>query len=247
MVTAGNTGAAMIVAKMVIATIEGVDRPALSIVLPNKIGSTLVLDVGANVDAKAEYLREFAVMGHAYARQILRAVRPRIGLLSIGEEEGKGTDLTRQVFKMMETASLNFIGNVEGGDVFAGTADVVICDGFVGNVMLKSCEGLVDLIGDFMREEMARTWMSRLGYLLARPAFAGIRRRTDYSEYGAAPLLGVNGGCFIGHGRSDAKAMKNSILNAERFCEAELHVTMREEIAELHRLEKELLSSEEVV
>ncbi len=248
MVSAGNTGAAMIVAKMVIGTIDGVDRPALSMLLPNPKGSTLVLDVGANIDTKAEYLRQFAVMGHAYAQQILGMKEPRIGLLSIGEEAGKGTDLTREVFQMMESSvSLNFVGNVEGDDVFAGTVDVIICDGFVGNVMLKSCESIVESIGLYLREEVERSWVFKLGYLLGRPAIERMRRRLDYSEYGAAPLLGIQGGCLIGHGRSNANAIKNALVNAAKFCEAGLHRKLRDDIAELHRIEAAVMHSEEAV
>ena len=241
MVSAGNTGAAMIVAKMVIGTIEGVDRPALSMLVPNPKGSTLVLDVGANVDSKAEYLRQFAVLGHSYAQEILGTSSPRVGLLSIGEEEGKGTDLTREVFKIMESGSLNFVGNVEGRDVFAGTVDVIICDGFVGNVLLKSCESLVELMAHLVNEEIQKSWISRLGYFLARPAFARLRRCVDSTEYGAAQLLGIKGACFIGHGNSNAKAIKNSVLKATEFCQADLHLKMREKIAELHRFEVQLL------
>ena len=244
MFSAGNTGAAMISAKVAIGMIEGVDRPALSAVMPTLRGSTLVLDVGANVDSKAEYLRQFAVMGHSYAKQILDRPSPRIGLLSIGEEEGKGTELTREVFKLMESASLNFAGNVEGRDIFAGTVDVIICDGFVGNVMLKSAESLAELILHFAREELGNSWRGKLGYLLARPAFKRLQRRMDYSEYGAATLLGVQGSCFIGHGSSNAKAVKISIVKAAEFSAAELHAKMRDQIAELHRLESEIFEKE---
>ena len=248
MVTAGNTGAAMIAAKMVMGMIEGVDRPALSMVLPSPKGRpTLVLDVGATVDSKARYLRQFAVMGHSYAEQILGRENPSIGLLSIGEEAGKGSDLTREVFKIMEAASLNFAGNVEGSDAFAGTVDVIICDGFVGNVMLKACESIGELMAHYMRVEISKSWLSRAGYLLARPAFERVRCKMDYSEYGGATLLGVNGGCFIGHGRSNAHAVKNAVIEAAEFCRTGLHQKMRERIAELHRFEDAVLHSEEVV
>ena len=246
MVSAGNTGAAMIAAKMVMGMIDGVDRPALAMVVPSPKGPTLVLDVGANVDSKARYLRQFAVMGHSYAELILGRERPRIGLLSIGEEEGKGSGLTRQAFNIMESGSLNFVGNVEGGDVFAGTVDVIICDGFVGNVMLKACESIAELMAHYMREEFSKSWLSKAGYLLARPAFERLRCRVDYSEHGGATLLGVNGGCFIGHGRSNAHAVKNAVLEAAEFCRTGLHQKMRERIAELHRIEDALLQSKEV-
>jgi phosphate acyltransferase len=240
MFSAGNTGAAMIAAKMVIGTIEGVDRPALAAVMPSRSGFTLVLDVGANVDTKVEHLRQFAVMGHFYAQEILHTPAPRIGLLSIGEEQGKGTDFTRQVFKIMESLRLNFIGNVEGRDVFRGSVDVIVCDGFVGNVMLKSSEALGEMIAHMLEDEMRRSWRTKLGYLFAKPAFRSLIDRLDYSEYGAAPLLGVKGGCFIGHGVSNAKAVKNAVLKAREFCEAELHKKMREKIAEMRVFEEKL-------
>jgi glycerol-3-phosphate acyltransferase PlsX len=243
MMTAGNTGAAMIVAKMVIGAIKGVDRPALAVVLPNPRGSTVILDVGANVESKASQLRQFAVMGYFYAQEILGKSSPRVGLMSVGEEETKGTDLTRQVFQEMQATGFNFIGNVEGSDVFNGSVDVVVCDGFVGNVILKSAEGLAAAVAAMMREEIGRSWRSRLGYLLAKPAFARFRRRVDYREYGAAPLLGVEGGCFIGHGRSNPKAVRNSILRAVEFCEADLHIRLRDKVADLHDREDRLSRS----
>lgn len=241
MVTAGNTGAAMIVAKMVVGTVPGVDRPALAAVLPSATGRTVLLDVGANVDSKPEQLREFAVMGHFYAQEVLGHDLPRVGLLSIGEEEGKGDDLTRTVFQVMKTTGLNFVGNVEGRDVFAGTVDVVVCDGFVGNAILKSAESLADLVRLLLRQELGRSPRTRLGYLLARPAFAALSERLDYSEYGAAPLLGVDGGCFIGHGRSNARAIQSAIRRAQEFVRADVAAKIRDKVAELHREEQRLL------
>ena len=245
MVTAGNTGAAMIAAKMVIGTIAGVDRPALAAAVPNEGGWTVLLDVGANVDTKPSMLRQFAVMGHFYAREVMAIRSPRIGLLSIGEEEGKGTDLTREVFRVLKTTGLNFVGNVEGRDVFNGTVDVVVCDGFVGNAVLKSAEALAQLLGRMLREELKRSVRRRLGYLFAKPAFDALRRRTDYREYGAAPLLGIEGGCFIGHGRSNAKAVQSSIRRAVEFCTAQVHVKIRDKVAELHSQEERLLGHRE--
>ncbi len=241
MVSAGNTGAAMIVAKMVIGTVPGVDRPALAAVFPNLRGRTVVLDVGANVDTKPEQLREFAVMGHFYAQEVLGTLAPRVGLLSIGEEEGKGSDATREVFQVMKKTGLNFIGNVEGRDVFAGTCDVIVCDGFVGNAILKSAESLGDFVRAVLRQELERSLRARLGYLFARPAFKALARRMDYSEYGAAPLLGVHGGCFIAHGRSSAKAIRSAIRRALEFARADLAAKIRDKVAELHRQEAQLL------
>lgn len=240
MVTAGNTGAAMIAAKMVIGTVPGVDRPALAAVLPNPRGLTVVLDVGANIDSKPEHLREFAVMGHFYAQEVVGTPAPRIGLMSIGEEEGKGTELTREVFKALKTTGLNFVGNVEGRDVFNGAVDVVVCDGFVGNVLLKSAESLAELMSNMLREELSRSVRSKLGYLLAKPAFDRFRQRVDYSEYGAAPLLGIGGGCFIGHGRSNPRAIQSAIRRAVEFTNAQLDRKIGEKLAELHSHEHEL-------
>lgn len=243
MVTAGNTGAAVSVAKFVVGTIAGVDRPALAAVVPNATGRTVVLDVGANVDTKPALLRQFAVMGHFYAQEVVGVRSPRIGLMSIGEEEGKGTDATRQGFKVLKTAGLHFVGNVEGQDLFNGAADVIVCDGFVGNVVLKSAESLAVLLGRMLREELSQSARTRIGFLMAKPAFDNLRRRTDYREYGAAPLLGVEGGCFIGHGRSNPAAIHNSIRRAVEFCSAELHHKIRDKVAELHSQEERLLGA----
>lgn len=245
MVTAGHTGAALIAAKTVIGAIPGVDRPALAAVFPNRRGQTVVLDVGANVGARTSHLRQFAVMGHFYAQEILRTPAPRIGLMSVGEEAGKGTELTRQVFKVLEQTGLNFVGNVEGSDVFRGTVDVIVCDGFVGNVVLKTAESLVGYLLSVLRHEMGGTLRARFGYMLARDAFSDIARRTDWSEYGAAPLLGLRGGCFIGHGRSNAKAITNAVRRAVEFCAADLHNKIGSKVVELHAQEKEWLAEDE--
>lgn len=241
MVTAGNTGAALIVAKMVIGAIEGVDRPALAAVLPNARGRTVLLDVGANIDSKPAHLRQFAVMGLFYAQEILGTESPRVGLMSIGEEESKGTDLTRTVFQeMKETSGFDFVGNVEGRDVFNGSVDVVVCDGFVGNAILKSAESMAMMVATMIRQEIGSSWRNRLGYALARPALESFARRVDYREYGGAPLLGIEGGCFIGHGRSNPKAIRNSIRRAVEFCAADLHYKIGEKVADLHRQEERL-------
>jgi glycerol-3-phosphate acyltransferase PlsX len=247
LVTAGNTGAAMIAAKMVIGTVAGVDRPALAAVLPNLTGRTVLLDVGANVDTKPLHLREFAVMGHFYAQEVIGTPAPRIGLMSIGEEEGKGNDITREVFKVLKGTGLNFIGNVEGRDVFNGSVDVIVCDGFVGNVILKSAESLAELFGRMLREEMTRSARTKAGYILSKPAFDRFRARTDYTEYGAAPLLGVNGGCFIGHGRSNARAVQSAIRRAVEFSTARLDRKIHDKIAELHSQEERLLGGPQEV
>lgn len=233
MVTAGNTGAAMIAAKTVIGMIPGVDRPALAGVFPNRSGQTVVLDVGANVNAKALHLCQFAIMGHFYAQEIIGSKKPRIGLLSVGEEEGKGTDLTREVFSVLQRSGLNFLGNVEGRDIFQGTVDVIVCDGFVGNAVLKASESLASFLSAQLKRHMRSSLKTLIGYLLAKPAFEEFRRQTDWSEYGGAPLLGVRGGCLIGHGRSNAKAIHNAILRAAEFCAADLHGRIQAKLAEL--------------
>ncbi len=242
MVTAGHTGAAMIAAKVVIGTSAGVDRPALAAVVPSAHGRTVLLDVGANVDSKPNHLREFAVMGHFYAQEVIGTASPRIGLLSIGEEENKGSELTREVFKVLKRTGLHFVGNVEGGDVFQGTVDVVVCDGFVGNVLLKSAEALAELLGRMLGEEIGKSRRTQLGYAILKPAIDRFRARTDYTEYGAAPLLGVEGGCFIGHGRSTPRAIRNAIRRAVEFAEAQVHEKIRDKLAELHRQEASLLA-----
>lgn len=231
LVSAGNTGAAMIAAKMVMGTVEGVDRPALAAALPNPQGHTVLLDVGANIDSKPEHLLQFAVMGSLFAQDVVKTESPRVGLLSIGEEDSKGTDLTREVFQALETSGLNFVGNVEGGDIFKGTADVVVCDGFVGNVVLKSAESLADMVMALLKEELARGLRARIGGLLARPAFVDFRRRTAYDEYGGAPLLGVKGGCFIAHGRANPKAMMSAILRATEYSQADVSTKISQRLA----------------
>lgn len=237
MVSAGHTGAAMASAHLVIGTIDGVSRPALAAILPNAKGHTVVLDVGANVDAKPDHLREFAVMGHFYAQVILGIEAPRVGLLSIGEEEGKGNQVTKLTFDVMKGAGLNFIGNAEGRDIFNGNADVIVCDGFTGNVVLKASESLAEMMSRLIKEEITRTPVRKIGALLARGAFDDVRKRTDYSEYGGAPLLGVKGGCIISHGRSNAKAIKNAIRVARDFAMNRIDEKIGTKIRDLHRRE----------
>ena len=211
-VTAGNTGAAMATAKMVLGALPGVDRPALAIPMPSSTGNPCVLlDVGANVDCKPHNLEQFALMGEIYARTVLKIDNPRVGLLSIGEEETKGNDLTREAFPLLKALPLNFVGNVEGRDIFSGLADVIVCDGFVGNVALKTSEGVGRFVRDVLRESLTRTVTAKVGALLSRQAFNEFRRRLDYREYGGAPLLGVRGICIIGHGSSNDRAIYNGI------------------------------------
>jgi len=231
-VSAGNTGAVMATALLVLGPLPGVERPAIAVVVPTLTHKAVLLDVGANVDCKARHLVQFAIMGNVYARDILGQPKPRVGLLSIGEEEGKGNELTREAFKELEEeACLNFIGNVEGRDVFSGTADVIVCDGFIGNVALKISEGLADTLFHLLREELKRDLRGRAGSLLLVPAFRRFKRRIDSSEFGGAPLLGVNGVCMIGHGRSTAKAIRNAIRAAGECVTNEVPAHIREGVA----------------
>jgi len=220
-VTAGNTGAAMATAKMVLGSLKGVDRPALATVLPTTAGMPCVLlDVGANVDCDANNLVQFAVMGHMYAKDVLHIPNPRLGLLSIGEEESKGNTLTRDTFPLLRDLGLNFIGNVEGRDLYNGHADVIVCDGFVGNVALKTSEGIAKLVTSSLRESLKATVTAQMGALLSRKAFHNFKKRIDYSEYGGAPLLGVRGVCIVGHGSSNERAIMNGIRVAAEFAQA---------------------------
>lgn len=237
MVSAGHTGAAMTSAYKVLGTIEGVSRPALAAILPSAKGHTVLLDVGANVDSKPAYLREFAVMGHFYAQMIFGIEAPRVGLLSIGEEEGKGNELTKETFRVLKETGLNFMGNAEGRDVFNGNADVIVCDGFIGNVVLKAGEALGEMVSKMLRAEVTRTPVRKAGALLLRGAFDDIKKQMDYSEYGGAPLLGVNGGCIISHGRSNAKAVKNAIRVAREFASNRVDAKIRAKIGDLHTRE----------
>jgi glycerol-3-phosphate acyltransferase PlsX len=223
-VSAGNTGAVMFAAKTVQGMIRGVSRPALASALPSVKGTPVVLlDVGANVDCKPEMLAQFAVMGEIYSRIIFHNSSPRVGLLSIGEEEHKGNELTKTALPMMKSLPINFIGNVEGRDIFNGNADVVVCDGFVGNVALKVSEGLVDMIKGMLHESLAATIPRKLGYALSQNAYSDFRKRVDYSEYGGAPLLGVKGVSIICHGRSNANAIKNAIRVAAEFARGRIN------------------------
>ena len=222
-ISAGNTGAAMAISMFVIGVLAGVDRPAIAAVLPNLRKFTILLDAGANVDPKPWHLLQFAVMGHVYARDILGLDSPRVGLLSVGEEEGKGTELTREAYEQLKGSSLNFVGNVEGRDIYNGRCDVVVTDGFTGNVALKISESLAEMLSDMIREELLRDTRSRVGAALAMPAFARFRRRIDYTEMGGAPLLGIDGAAIICHGASPVKAIKNAVRVAREWAQAGLN------------------------
>ena len=223
--TAGNTGAAMATAKMVLGMLAGVDRPALATILPTTAGTpSLLLDVGANVDCDPDNLVQFAVMGHMYALNVLHIANPRVGLLSIGEEDAKGNQLTRDTFPLLRGLDgIDFIGNIEGRDLFNGRTDVAVCDGFVGNVAIKTIEGTAKLVSTLLREALKSTVTSQVGALLSRRAFNDFKKRLDYHEYGGAPLLGVRGVCIVGHGSSNEKAIMNGIRVAAEFAQAEVN------------------------
>jgi phosphate acyltransferase len=235
-VTAGNTGAAMATAKVVLGAIPGVDRPALAAVFPTAPGTAaILLDVGANVDCKPENLEQFAIMGEVYFRAMFgkRQVRPRVGLLSIGEEEAKGNDLTREAFRLLKPLPLNFVGNVEGRDLYNGQVDVIVADGFVGNVALKVSEGVANLVSTALKEALKATITRQVGALLSRSAFADFKKRLDHTEYGGAPLLGVKGVCIITHGSSNANAIKNAVRVAAEFSRRGINDSIERGLAKL--------------
>jgi phosphate acyltransferase len=231
-VSAGNTGAVMATAKLVQGMLPGVDRPALASAFPTLSSKPAVmLDVGANVDCTPKMLAQFAVMGNAYSRVIFRTTRPRVGLLSIGEEEHKGNTLTHEAQPLLKSLkNLHFIGNVEGRDVYTGAVDVIVCDGFVGNVALKVSEGLVDVVRQLLKQSLKASITRQVGAYLAQGAFNEFKKRVDYSEYGGAPLLGLNGICVICHGRSNAKAIRNAIRVAKEFAEGNINERIAREL-----------------
>ena len=233
LVSAGNTGAVMATAKIVQGVVPGVDRPGLAGIFPTMTGRpVVVVDVGANVDCSARQLAQFAVMAEMYSRMIVRAgPQPRVGILSIGEEEHKGNDLTRSVAGLLKKLNINFIGNVEGSDIYGGEVDVIVCDGFVGNVALKVSEGVVEMVRHLLRDSLEASITGKIGYAIAKTAFSTFRKRLDYSEYGGAPLLGVRGVCIICHGRSNANAIRNAIRVAKELSEGKVNQFIEEELA----------------
>ena len=215
--SAGNTGATLIAAHSVFGMMPGVERPALATTIPTRHRDAVLLDVGATIDCRPRHLLQFAAMGTVYAKKILGIENPRVGLLSIGEEAIKGNDLTRDAYQLLSDSRIQFIGNLEARDLYGGDADVIVCDGFTGNVALKVSEGLVEVVEDLLRDELNRTFTTQLGYLLSRRSYRRFRRRVDYSEYGGAPLLGVTGLAVVGHGRSSIKAVRNALALTYRF------------------------------
>jgi phosphate acyltransferase len=217
LVSAGHTGATVVAAHGVFGMLSGVDRPALAPAIPTRTGMAILLDAGATVECRPQHLLQFGVMGAVYAEALLGVPAPRVGVLSIGEEEGKGNDLTREAYRLLKAAPITFVGNIEARDMFSGEAEVIVCDGFTGNVALKLSEGLVETVEELLGEELASTFSSQVGFLLSRRAYRRFRKRLDYSEYGGAPLLGVSGLVFVCHGRSSVKAIRNAIVAASRF------------------------------
>jgi glycerol-3-phosphate acyltransferase PlsX len=230
LVSIGHTGATVMAAHAAFGMIAGVDRPALAATIPTRGRPAVLLDAGANVESRPHHLLQFGVMGSVVARVAFGVDRPSVGLLSIGEEETKGNELTREAHQLLKAAPINFIGNIEGREIYSGVADVVVCDGFTGNVVLKTSEGLVETVETLLGDELRGTFSSQVGYLLSRRAFRRFRRRLDYSEYGGAALIGVAGLVIVGHGRSSAKAVRNAIAMAYRFATTDF----------VHRVEHEI-------
>jgi phosphate acyltransferase len=234
MFSAGHTGASVMAAHGAFGRLGGVDRPAIATIIPTRRRPAVLLDSGATVECRPQHLVQFAVMGAAFARVALGCARPRVGLLSVGEEESKGNELTREAHRLLKSAPVQFVGNVEGRHVFAGDADVIVCDGFTGNVTLKISEGLVETVEQILHDELSATFGTRVGYLLSRQAYRRFRKRLDASEYGGAPLVGLNGLCVIGHGRSSAKAVRNAVATAARFVEDGLLEKLAREVTAVH-------------
>ena len=230
-VSAGNTGASMAAALFILNPIKGIDRPAIAAIFPTLKNPVIIVDVGANVDCKPKHLFQFAVMGDVYAKRVFGREKPRIGLLSNGEESSKGNEVTKEAHGLLKGSSLHFYGNVEGKDIFKGDTDVIVCDGFVGNVVLKTSEGLSEAMFQLLKTEISRgSFFEKLGYPLLKSSFARFKKRVDYSEYGGAPLLGVNGVSMICHGRSTPKAIKNAIAMAKSLVDNEVNDFIQREI-----------------
>lgn len=232
-VSAGNTGAVVVAASLGLGMLRGIERPGIAALIPTLGGPTLAIDVGANIETKPEHLLQYAVMGSVYMQHVVGRVNPSVGLLNVGEEESKGTDFIKQSFKLLEDSSINFIGNVEGRDLYNGRCNVIVCDGFVGNVALKVSEGVAFALISLLRREFRRTFLNRLGAFLLLPAFNRMRKQMDYTEYGGAPLLGVNGAVIICHGSSSARAIRNAIHAAATFVNHQVnqHIVRESEAA----------------
>lgn len=232
-VSTGNTAAVVYISRKVIGALQGVERPALALLVPTLRGLSLLIDVGASVDCRPEHLEQFAVMGRVFMESVLGLEKPRIGLMSIGEEESKGNDLTREVYQRLENSSLHFIGNVEGKDIYSGKADVIVCDGFTGNVALKVSEGVVETLFHWARREVTKNLLAKLGFFLMKRNLKRLYKKVDYSEYGGAQLLGINGVCIIGHGRSNPQAVRSAVRMAKDFVVHRVQERIQAEMAKL--------------
>ncbi len=237
-VSAGNSGSALAAGIMVLKRLSGVSRPAIAVCVPTMMEPAVVLDVGGNVDCKPLHLLQFAIMGSIYAKYMLGKEKPRVGLLSNGEEEEKGNELTKQTHELLKKTSLNYVGYIEGKDIYRGGIDVVVTDGFVGNVVLKLSEGLVEAVVKMLKKEIKARFLAKLGYILAKPAFDNLKKKIDYAEYGGAPLLGIDGVCIISHGASSSKAIKNAILRAKEYVESGVNSYLTEELSKNRDLEE---------
>jgi glycerol-3-phosphate acyltransferase PlsX len=230
LVSAGNTGAVLAVGKFIVGAEKLIERPSIGVALPNPKGKTVLLDVGANVDSKPKHLLQFAIIGHTYAQEILGIENPRVGILSIGEEEGKGNELVKETYPLLKESGLNFLGNAEGRDIYSGSFDVIVCDGFVGNIVLKTSESLGLTVLQMIREEIKKSLIAKLGALLIMPAFKRFRKKADFTEYGGIPLLGAKKPVIITHGRANAKAIRNAIKVAGEFISHEFNRKLVENI-----------------
>ncbi len=228
--SAGNTGAVVCAGTLSLGMLPGIERPGIAIVAPTLKGISLIIDVGANIDPKPVQLLQYGIMAEAYLRYILNNPNPKVGLLNIGEEESKGTDFMKETYELFEKSNLNFIGNVEGKDIFSGKCDVIVCDGFVGNVALKVSESLAETMQEWLKRHLLSNPLGKMGVLLLRTSLSRFKKEMDYSEYGGAPLLGVNGVVIIGHGRSNAKAIKNAIRVASEEVERKFNEKILEAI-----------------
>ncbi len=233
LVSAGNTGAVLAVGKIIVGATEGIDRPAIAVALPNPKGKTVLIDVGANVDCKPRHLVEFAIIGHTYAEEMFGIRNPTVGLLSIGEEEGKGNELVKETYPLLKQTGLNFVGNAEGRDIYAGTFNVIVCDGFVGNIILKTSESLGIAVIQMIKEEVEKSILAKIGALLMMPAINRFKKKADFTEYGGIPLLGAKKPVIITHGKANAKAIKNAIRVANEFLYTNFNEKLVENIRKL--------------
>ena len=234
-VSAGHSGATMSLATLRIGRLKNISRPAIATLMPNsKESATLVLDVGANVDCRSEHLFQFAIMGEAYAKEILGRKEPKVGLLSNGEEESKGNEVSKEAFKLVSRLD-SFVGNAEGNQIFDGSIDVMVCDGFIGNILLKTSEGVADAIGKIIKKQIKKSPLAIAGSVLMRKVFKTLKKQVSYDEYGGAPLLGVNGCVIISHGKSNSKAIKNAIFQAIKFANSNINKVIEEELSHFAR------------